>query len=333
MQEAALHDAGRDLGAKPAGQRRLVHDHAPSGLPDARLDRIDVEGVDGAQVDELDAAAALLDRLHALHDAGAPAHHRELRAFAHHTRLADRDRVLVLGHLLAEGPVDALGLEEDHRIGIADRADQQSLRVVGGAWHHHLDAGLVRVDRLRRVAVQLRRVDSAADGHADRHRHGELTARAGAHACGVRADLVVRGTEEAVELDLGHRAQSSHREADRGADDAALGQRRVDDAVRAKALLETLGDAEDAAIGANVLAEQDDTVVLLHLLDQGEVDGLYKREIRHGTHSVYGCPTPEKESGPAHVRRGPPGRYASCLGATHAHHQRPVHRDSPHLNP
>ena len=48
----------------------------------------------------------------------------------------------------------------------------------------------------------------------------ESGARAGSHARGMSANLVVRRTEEAFELDFGNRPQPSHCQADCRADDA-----------------------------------------------------------------------------------------------------------------
>ena len=47
-------------------------------------------------------------------------------------------------------------------------------------------------------------------------------------------DLVEAGEDEAVELDLADRAVAAHREPDRGADDAGLGERGVEHAVLAE---------------------------------------------------------------------------------------------------
>src|SRR6185295_12082465 len=59
-----------------------------------------------------------------------------------------------------------------------------------------------------------------------------------------------------------------------GADDAGLGQRRVDDPVIAEVLLQTVGDPEDAAELADVLAHDDDLGVVLQGAAQAGVEGL-----------------------------------------------------------
>ncbi len=90
----------------------------------------------------------------------------------------------------------------------------------------------------------------------------------------LRDDLVEGRIDEAVELDLAHRAVAANRQTDRGADDGRLGQRRVDDAVLAEVLLQSVGDAKDAAEATDVLAHQEDLGVLLHRATQSLVEGL-----------------------------------------------------------
>ena len=43
-------------------------------------------------------------------------------------------------------------------------------------------------------------------------------------------------------------------------------QRRIDDTIASKSFLQSVGDAEDAAVEADVFAEDDDAIVALHLL-------------------------------------------------------------------
>ena len=70
-------------------------------------------------------------------------------------------------------------------------------------------------------------------------------------------DLVVRRIDVVGELDLGDRPQAVDRHADRGGDDAALGDRRIEHAVLAVLALQAVGDAEHAAEVADVLAHHD----------------------------------------------------------------------------
>ncbi len=91
-------------------------------------------------------------------------------------------------------------------------------------------------------------------------------------------DLVVRGEDEAVELDLHHGAVAAHSHADRGAHDAGLGQRGVDHASLAKVLVEAVGHAEHTAKGADVLAHEHDLGVAVHRGPQARIDGAGQRE-------------------------------------------------------
>ena len=122
--------------------------------------------------------------------------------------------------------------------------------------------------------------------------HPDLALRPVVHLGDLADDLVVRRVDEAVELDLADRPVAADREADRGADDAGLGQRRVDDAVLAEVLLQAVGDAEDAAELADVLAHEDDLGVVLHGPAQAGVERLADGE-RLGGHQ---CASPANES-------------------------------------
>ncbi len=150
----------------------------------------------------------------------------------------------------------------------------------------------MREVRLRRLGVVLDRADAAAERDADHHRDPDLALRPVVHLGDLADDLVVRRVDEAVELDLADRPVAADREPDRGADDAGLGQRGVDDAVLAEVLLQAVGDPEDAAELADVLAHQDDLGVVLHGLAQAGVECLADGE-RLGGHQ---CASPANES-------------------------------------
>src|SRR5438067_4589011 len=118
--EATLLHEGADLRGESTGLRRFLHDGAAPGLAHAARQRLDVEGPERPQIDELGIELRiLLDRLLRLVKHGAPADHRHAAALADHLRLADRDRVLALRHIPARGAVDPLGLHEDDRVVLA----------------------------------------------------------------------------------------------------------------------------------------------------------------------------------------------------------------------
>ena len=192
----------------------------------------------------------------------------------HHARgeqRVGRDRVVELGLV---GVVLALRLEEDHRVVAGDGLLDHPVAVDRVGAGHHLEAGGVRELRLRRLAVVLDRADAAAERDPDDHRHLDPALGAEVDLGDLADDLVVGRVDEAVELDLDDRAVAAHRHADRGADDAGLGERAVDDAVLAEVLLQAVGDPEDAAELADVLTHDQDLVVVLHRLAQPHVEAL-----------------------------------------------------------
>jgi hypothetical protein len=94
-------------------------------------------------------------------------------------------------------------------------------------------------------------------------------------------DLVVRGVDEAVELDLADWSVAAHRQTDSRTEDARLRQRGVDDPVLAEVLLQAVGDPEDAAELADVLAHDQYLGVGLHRGPQPHRDALGERDGGH----------------------------------------------------
>src|ERR671937_1283249 len=81
-------------------------------------------------------------------------------------------------------------------------------------------------------------------------------------------DLVESGINKSVELDLWYRSESLESEADRDPDDRGLGQRRVEYAIFAELLLQTVSDPEHSAQASHVLSEDQHPVVVLHRIPQ-----------------------------------------------------------------
>jgi hypothetical protein len=133
-----------------------------------------------------------------------------------------------------------------------------------------------------RSIVVVAAADAAADRRADDDRARVLAARAVPELGQLVHDLIEGREDEVAELDLRHRAQAVQGHADRGADDAGLGQRRVDHAIAAELLEEAAGGAEHAAELADVLAEHDGARVLAHLQAQRVVDRLDDVHDGHG---------------------------------------------------
>ncbi len=127
------------------------------------------------------------------------------------------------------------------------------------------------------------------EGGAEDDRAGVATVRAVADLGGLVHDLVVGGMDVVGELDLGHRSHAVQGGADGHASDAELGQGRVDDALLAEAPLEAVGGAEDTAVEAHVLAQDDHGRVRFHLLEQRLADGLDQIQLGHRDHPDRSC--------------------------------------------
>ena len=130
----------------------------------------------------------------------------------------------------------------------------------------------MRVEGFDGLRVVKGAVDATAPGHADHQRHAEVAVRPVTHASGLGDDLVEGRMDEVGELDLRNGEHAVERHADRDADDAGLGERRVDHPLLAELVEESQGDAEDAAARPDVLAQDDDPIVGGHLVVQSVVD-------------------------------------------------------------
>ena len=264
---------------------RLVGDHAATGAAYGLEDGSHVERRQRAEVDDLQAAALGRGGLGALEsglDGRAVGQHRRVGAGAHDAGGEER---LGRGGLVEVGLVGVvlpLGLEEDDRVVVGDRLLDHPVAVDRVGAGDDLQAGRVRELCLGALGVVLDRTDAAAEGDADDDRHLHPALRAVGVLRDLAHDLVVGGVDEAVELDLHDGAVTAQRHTDRGADDAGLREGRVDDAVLAEVLLETVGDAEDAAELADVLAHEQDLVVGLHRLAQAHVEALGESDLLRG---------------------------------------------------
>ena len=99
-------------------------------------------------------------------------------------------------------------------------------------------------------------------------------------AGGLAHDLVEGRMAEIGELYLRDRDDPIQRRADRCANNARLGQRRVHAAVLTEFSNEAFSRAEDAAF-ADIFAHHDYAVVALHLFEHRVVDGFHHRFLRH----------------------------------------------------
>src|SRR5690606_25019649 len=118
------------------------------------------------------------------------------------------------------------------------------------------------------------------------YRHRQPALGAVAHLGDVRDDLLEGRVAEGVELHLDDRAEPLHRQADREAGDPGLGQRGVEAALLAEVAGEPVGDPEDAAEAADVLAEDQDVLVGGEGVAQGPVERPGEGDLAHRVASV-----------------------------------------------
>ena len=119
---------------------------------------------------------------------------------------------------------------------------------------------------------------AGADSGADDERNARLLVREVPVLRRLVDERVDDETEEVAEHDLDDGAQALDRGAERGARERELGDRRVDDPVVAEALDETRRDVEDST-GLDVLADQDDARVALHLLGEAVADRVAEADL------------------------------------------------------
>src|SRR5882762_10559075 len=79
-------------------------------------------------------------------------------------------------------------------------------------------------------------------------------------------DLVERHVGEVRELHLRDRPLAGERESERNTRDRRFGQRRIDDALLAESLAQPVRDEEHATFLSDVLTQDHDALVALHLL-------------------------------------------------------------------
>ena len=184
-------------------------------------------------------------------------------------RLADRDHIIVELRHLAGMAVQHFVLEEDHRIGIADRGLQQALVVGGRKRRDHLEARDLRVPGRIVLAV----LGGDAGGGAVRAAEHDRAA----HLAAGHVERLGRGVDDLVDRlhgeveghELDDRLQAGHRRADADAGKAVLGDRRIDHALGAEFLQQALRDLVGALIFGDLLAHDEDVGVAPHLLGHG----------------------------------------------------------------
>ncbi len=123
-------EACGDFRAEPRRARCLVHDHAAAGLAHRFVDGVEVQWFERSDIDHFRADALLgkhIGGFQGLLHLCAPGHQGHVAAIAQHEADIQRQGLAIVGDFLLVLPVDTLGLEENHRIRIADGGQQQAV--------------------------------------------------------------------------------------------------------------------------------------------------------------------------------------------------------------
>ena len=171
-------------------------------------------------------------------------------AFAHRLCLAERDQKIArrILRFVIDLTIEMLVFEEQNRIVAADRRSQQTVRVERGRRVNDHQTRRVRKQRRARLRVINRTaLQITADRNTHHHRAFRVAVRTPARHRDLVADLVIRREDVIEKLYLDDRFQSADRHPDRTADDVCLGERRIENARRAKFSLQIRRHLEHAA--------------------------------------------------------------------------------------
>src|SRR5208282_1087894 len=115
--------------------------------------------------------------------------YRKVAAFLANFRDADRHREVALGQVLLDTAIEPLVLEVHDRIAVANRALQNSLRIVRRRGRDHLESRHPREPRLGILRMEQRAMDARARRRANHERTRGLAAVTVAQGSGSVDDL------------------------------------------------------------------------------------------------------------------------------------------------
>ena len=266
------------------GLGRLVDDDAAPGLGDRVDDGLRIQWLQRHHVDNFGRDAILGECLgdgEGLLHHRAPGHQRHVGALAQHVADVQWRGAPVVGDFLLDGAVEPGWLEEDYRVGITDRRQHQSVgarrrrRDEDAEPRHVSEHGF---DALRMV---LGCVYAGAHGRADHQRAGDAPPRPVPEPTRVVHDLVHGWVYKAEELDLGDQAHSLRRHADGHPADQSFREWCIQNTLRPEARLKSVGGAEHAAVGADVLADYHHIRIFLERAGKGHGDGADQGNLSH----------------------------------------------------
>src|SRR6266576_3562047 len=190
--ERAFRDDRSDLSGHAVAAITLINHHRSRSLLRRFNQRLLIQRPGRPRINHFCAHANLFQQLgrpqRHLHHA-ARRHNRDVFALALHVRRTKGNRILLLRHR----PflfVHHLVFKKDHRIFVADRRLQKSLRIVGRRWHHHFQSRHMAQPRVQRLRMLRRRTSRRSQRGPQNHWHFPRPARHVMHLRGLIHQLV-----------------------------------------------------------------------------------------------------------------------------------------------
>src|ERR1700683_1770810 len=267
-------DDGCDFACEAAGARVLVKEDDFVGLLHSLRDGFAVERGDRAQVEDFEIDSVLGQKVGGFErsmDHRGVGDEAEVVTFAREVRFADGDDVILGGNFALDAAIKIFVLEEDAGIVIPNGGFDQAFGVVGRGRANDFETGIVDEPHFGILRVERAAVDVSAARAAQNERRG--CAPQVMRFCDHVADLVEGAADEIHELEFGDGAHTGERCSEGRAYDGGLGDGRVDDALRAEAVDETVGDLKSSAINSDVFAETDNGGVAVHFFPDSLADG------------------------------------------------------------
>src|SRR5437588_9025772 len=194
--------------------------------------------------------------------------------------LADRHGVVALRQLLFDATVEEFMLKEEHGIIIANGGFEQPFGIVSRGGIDHLQPRRMHevhfwIGGMKRAAVH---TSARGSANNDGHRRAPAIVRLG-HKVG---DLVKGAGNEIDELHLRHRSQPQVAHAYGGAHDGRFADGSIDHALPAEALQQAGRRFEGAAVNSDILTDQQDRGIAVHLFEERLPDGIEISDRGHG---------------------------------------------------
>src|SRR6185437_1292131 len=197
---------------------------------------------------------------------------------------SDPDGIIVLRNGSADASIESLMFEEEYRVRIFDRGDQQSFCIEGSGRIDDLQPR--RMEKPRLVALRMKRTGS--DPGSGRHPDDDIGVLSPTviYLCQIVHYLVEAGRDEIGELHFHDAFETLQAQPQCAAHNGAFAQRRIPDPALTILIHQPVGDLEGAPIFGDVLSHQDKVIVFAHRLVQTFADGLDHLPLRAAIPSV-----------------------------------------------